>query len=84
MSNYTKSDFMTAAQIAKKFNIATDEVVKLMRLHIGRNVPNDPIHPILIRSKTSHNQTSSILLHPAGREEFEKIIKEHIAKKATK
>ena len=84
MENYTKSDFMTAAQIAKNFNLATNEVVKLMRLHMCRNVPGKPTYPILIRNKTSHNKTSNILLHPLGREEFERIIKEHIAKKATK
>lgn len=84
MANYTKADFMTASQIAKTFDLGTEEVIKLMRLHIGRNIPNDPQHPILVRNKTSHNRTSNILVHPLGREEFEKIIKDYIAKKATK
>ena len=84
MANYTKADFMTASQIAKKFDLGTEEVVNLMRSHIGRNIPNDPQHPILVRNKTSHSRTSNILLHPLGREEFEKIIKDYIAKKATK
>ncbi len=76
-TTYKKSDFMTASQIAKKFGLATEEVVKLIRLHIGRNVPGKPLYPILVRNKISHNRNSNILLHPLGRTEFEKIIQEY-------
>lgn len=77
-NDYTKSDFLTPSKVAKKFNVSTEQVRKLME-YMERHNTSFVLNGRMSRIVVDLGKRGSLYLHPMATEIFKERLNQQKA-----